>query len=161
MAPQPSPAEISQVIQMSVAPVFLLVGVAGFVNAFVARLSRVVDRRRHLAGLLRAPDPEREALMLEEVAILDRRARLVHVGITLSITTALLVCLTIVTVFLEFFLEMAQPQLVGGLFVLAMLCLVGSLVAFLREVFLAIRSLQLSHRDTTGPRRPPAQDQTP
>ncbi|MCG5536120.1 DUF2721 domain-containing protein [Ectothiorhodospira mobilis] len=161
MAPQPSPAEISQVIQMSVAPVFLLVGVAGFVNAFVARLSRVVDRRRHLAGLLRAPDPEREALMLEEVAILDRRARLVHIGITLSITTALLVCLTIITVFLEFFLEMAQPQLVGGFFVLAMLCLVGSLVAFLREVFLAIRSLKLSHRDTTGSRRPPADGEIP
>ncbi|MFP4079203.1 MAG: DUF2721 domain-containing protein [Ectothiorhodospira sp.] len=154
MTPQPSPAEISQVIQLSVAPVFLLVGVAGFVNAFVARLSRVVDRRRHVAGLLRAPDPARKELMLREVGILDRRARLVHVGITLSITTALLVCLTIVTVFLEFFLGMAQPHVVGGLFILAMLCLVGALLAFLREVFLAIQSLTLSHQDTTTPRRP-------
>jgi hypothetical protein len=43
MAILPSIADISQAIQLSSAPVFLLVGIAGFINAFVARLSPVVD----------------------------------------------------------------------------------------------------------------------
>lgn len=147
MIDQTSPIEISQVIQLSVAPVFLLVGIAGFVNAFVARLGRVVDRRRHLAHLMHAPDARRRELTARELRILDDRARLVHWGMTLCITTAMLVCLTIVTVFLDFLFEMEHPRMVGAMFVLAMVSLITALGLFLREVFLAVESLTLSNRE--------------
>lgn len=137
----PSIVDISQAIQLSVAPVFLLVGIAAFINAFVSRLSRVVDRSRHLEGLLQEADGEVREDALHELCILDRRARLVYIGITLGITTALLVCILIVTMFVEAFLGANHALLVGGLFVAAMLSLIGTLVAFLREVFLAISSL--------------------
>ncbi len=137
----PSIVDISQAIQLSVAPVFLLVGIAGFINAFVSRLSRVVDRSRHLEGLLQEADGEAREDALRELCILDRRARLVYVGITLGIATALLVCILIVTMFVEAFLGANHALLVGGLFVTAMLSLIGTLVAFLREVFLAVTSL--------------------
>ena len=52
----PSIMDISQVIQLSVAPVFLLVFIAGFLNALVSRLSRVVDRSRHLEAVLQEAD---------------------------------------------------------------------------------------------------------
>lgn len=143
MAILPSIADISQAIQLSIAPVFLLVGIAGFINAFVARLSRVVDRSRFLEELLKDPDTEARETALKELCILDRRARLVYVGITLGITTALLVCILIVTVFLEAFLGVTHAILIGGLFIAAMLSLIGTLVAFLREVFLAVSSLTI------------------
>jgi hypothetical protein len=143
MAILPSIADISQAIQLSIAPVFLLVGIAGFINAFVARLSRVVDRSRVLEERLNGADTEARETALKELCILDRRARLVYVGITLGITTALLVCILIVTVFLEAFLGISHAILIGGLFIAAMLSLIGTLVAFLREVFLAVSSLTI------------------
>jgi len=143
MAILPSIADISQAIQLSIAPVFLLVGIAGFINAFVARLSRVVDRSRVLEEILNDADAEARETALKELCVLDRRARLVYVGITLGITTALLVCILIVTVFLEAFLGVSHAILIGGLFIAAMLSLIGTLVAFLREVFLAVSSLTI------------------
>ena len=143
MAILPSIADISQAIQLSIAPVFLLVGIAGFINAFVARLSRVVDRSRVLEEILNDADAEARETALKELCVLDRRARLVYVGITLGITTALLVCILIVTVFVEAFLGVSHAILIGGLFIAAMLSLIGTLVAFLREVFLAVSSLTI------------------
>lgn len=141
-------ADISSVIQLSIAPVFLLVGIAGFINAFVARLSRVVDRIRVLEECLLDAEGSTRANALRELAILDRRARLVNIGITLGITTALLVCVVIVTAFIEAFLGVSHVMLIGGLFIVAMLSLIGTLLAFLREVFLAVRSV------TVGRSRP-------
>ncbi|HSM27268.1 MAG TPA: DUF2721 domain-containing protein, partial [Thioalkalivibrio sp.] len=80
---------------------------------------------------------------LRELEILDRRAQLVNIGITLGITTALLICIVIVTAFIEAFLGVSHAMLIGGLFMAAMFSLIGTLLAFLREVFLAIRSITL------------------
>ncbi len=137
-------AGISQGIQLSLAPVFLLVGIAGFINVFVARLSRVVDRSRVVEGTLRHADPETRTKALRELGLLDQRAQMVYLGIKLGIFTALLVCLVIVTVFLEVFFGTSHPLLIAALFVGAMLSLIGALLAFLREVFLALRSVTLS-----------------
>ena len=150
MAILPSIADISQAIQLSIAPVFLLVGIAGFINAFVARLSRVVDRSRVIEDIFNDADAEGRQTALRELCILDRRARMVYVGITLGITTALLVCILIVTVFVEAFLGVSHAILIGGLFIAAMLSLIGTLVAFLREVFLAVSSLTIGRSKNLG-----------
>lgn len=141
MEAPPSITDISQAIELSIAPVFLLVGIAGFINAFVSRLSRVVDRSRQLVGIVADSTDETREDALRELCILDRRARLVYVGITLGITTALLLCILVVTVFLEAFLGASHAIVIGGLFIAAMLSLIGTLVSFLREVFLAVSSL--------------------
>lgn len=41
-------SDISQVIQLAVAPVFLLAGIGAFINAFSTRLGRIFDRSRLL-----------------------------------------------------------------------------------------------------------------
>ena len=45
--------EISQVITLAVAPVFLLAGIAGFLTVLSHRLSRVVDRTRQVNRYIR------------------------------------------------------------------------------------------------------------
>jgi MFS family permease len=138
------PADISQVIQLAVAPVFLLAGIGAFVNAFAGRLARVVDRSRHLeSGMQALGDHNARAAAYRELDTLRRRARLAYLGIALATLSALLVCLLIVFAFLDHFLALDTPEIVGGLFVGAMLSLIGALVAFLREVFLAVRNLAL------------------
>jgi hypothetical protein len=43
MTPDPA-SDISHVIQLAVAPVFLLAGIGAFINAFAGRLGRIFDR---------------------------------------------------------------------------------------------------------------------
>ena len=62
------------------APVFLLAGIAGIINALAHRLARVVDRSRQLE--IEAPDDNEvvRRLYFEELRILDRRMRVVRTG---------------------------------------------------------------------------------
>lgn len=136
-----SPTDISQVIQLAVAPVFLLAGIGAFINAFAARLGRIFDRSRLLESSFSAQPATRQAEIQNELNILWKRARLAYIGIALDIISALLVCILIAIAFAGHFFRFESRGLIAGLFILAMLSLVGGLVAFLREVFIAVRSL--------------------
>lgn len=135
--------DISHVIQMAVAPVFLLAGIGAFINAFAGRLGRIFDRSRALEAVFAASDAEQQAAMRVEWVILRRRARLAYLGIALDIFAALLVCLLIAIAFAEHFFGFEIKGLIAGLFIAAMVALIGGLLAFLREVFIAVRSLSI------------------
>ena len=148
-----STTDIAHVIQLAVAPVFLLAGIGAFINAFAGRLGRVFDRGRRLEAALEGEAPCDEAEIRMELGILWRRARLAYIGIALDILAALLVCILIVIAFAGYFFDFAARDLIGGLFIAAMLALIGGLVAFLREVFIAVRSFSFGIR--TGMKRKP------
>lgn len=135
--------DISQVIQLAVAPVFLLAGIGAFINAFAGRLGRIFDRSRALEAVFSGSDDAQKAAMRIEWMILKRRARLAYLGIALDIFAALLVCLLIAIAFAEHFFGLQIKGLIAGLFIAAMLVLIGGLLAFLREVFVAVRSLSI------------------
>ena len=136
--------DISHLIQLAVAPVFLLAGIGAFINAFAARLGRIFDRSRVLeTEFPGTSDPQRHAAIRAELHALGRRARLAYLGIALDIFAALLVCLLIAIAFAAHFFGFAFTGLIAGLFIAAMLSLIGGLVAFLREVFIAVRSLSM------------------
>lgn len=142
--PSQSASDISQVIQLAVAPVFLLAGIGAFINAFAARLGRIFDRSRALEAVFVESVLMQQATIRNEIAILHRRARLAYLGIALDIFAALLVCLLIAMAFAGHFFGFEIRVLIGGLFIAAMLSLIGGLVAFLREVFVAVRSLSIN-----------------
>lgn len=135
MLPPGTITDIAHVIQTVMAPVFLLVGIGAFINAFAGRLSRIVDRSRVLEQQSMR-EPART-----ELHTLKRRARTVYLGITMGIASALLVCLSIALAFVGHFLATNVAAVIGVLFIAAMITLIGALLAFLREVFLAIRAL--------------------
>jgi len=141
--------DISHVIQLAVAPVFLLAGIGAFVNAFATRLGRIFDRSRLLEANLEECEPDRQQAIITELVFLGRRARLAYLGIALDIVAALLVCLLIAFAFAGHFFGLEYRGLIGGLFIAAMLSLIGGLIAFLREIFIAVRRLSftLPHRD--------------
>ena len=76
--------------------------------------------------------------------LLARRIRLVYLAISLAVLSALFVCLLIAGAFAGAFVATDLTRLVAALFVLAMLALIGSLVVFLREIFLAVMSARLA-----------------
>ena len=138
MPPQSRIQDITHVIQLAVAPVFLLTAVGTILNVLTTRLSRVVDRARKLDERLGEAAQDARAPLEAELRVLARRRRLVNRAITLGTTAALLVCLVIAVAFLGFILHADLSGALAGLFIAAMLAFIGALVFFLREIFLAV-----------------------
>jgi len=148
--------EIAHIIQLSVAPVFLLTGVATLLNVLSGRLARIVDRARILESRLGTGDETQEGASVNELRILERRGKLIYRAITLSTTSALMVCLVIASLFASSMLHYATRVVVSGMFVAAMLSSIISLILFLREVFLAIETFEIglsTKRPEPGARR--------
>jgi uncharacterized BrkB/YihY/UPF0761 family membrane protein len=141
--------DIAHVIQLAIAPVFLLTGVGTLLAVLSNRLGRAVDRSRVLENLLPqlAAEPLEQAR--EELALISRRTRLIYGAIALAVTCALLICVLIAVAFIDAFLAANLAKLMGALFILAMLALIASLGAFLREIFLAVASAREAMRRRT------------
>jgi len=129
--------DITRIIQLAVAPVFLLTAVGTIINAIINRLGRAVDRRRQLEELVPAMEGDSRLEMLDELHIIARRIRLAIWAIALAVMSAILVCLLIGFAFVGAFVTLDLSRTVAGLFIAAMVALTGSLLMFLREVFLA------------------------
>jgi len=146
-----SPIEtIAHVIQLAVAPVFLLTGIAGMLSVMTNRLSRIVDRARVLEALVfqhaSGAAFDREETHAELVR-LSQRGRLISVSISLCTLTALLISSVIAILFLGSFVAFDASMLVALLFVTAMLAFIVALLFFLREVFVAIARLRFGLRE--------------
>ncbi|NCB14104.1 MAG: DUF2721 domain-containing protein [Erysipelotrichia bacterium] len=129
---------VSQLIQLSVAPVFLLAGVAGLLNVFTGRLSRIIDKVDKLDKY------EEENLLKDEKSILKiaqrrkfltMRMKNTNLAILFCTSTGLLIAMVIVTMFLSAIFDFKDFLFIAVLFILAMICLVISLFLFLREIF--------------------------
>jgi hypothetical protein len=134
---------IAHVIQLSVAPVFLLSGIGAMLAVMTNRLSRVIDRARLLEGRLAAMPPSESHPLHNELGTLSRRARMINVAITLCTATALLVCAVVAALFLGAFAGFDASIPVALLFIGAMVTFFAGLLSFLREIFLATASLRI------------------
>lgn len=139
---------IAHVIQLSVAPVFLLTGIGALLGVMTNRLARIVDRARTLEPQL--PDAEAAAAQHIETDLseLARRARLTNRAITLLVAAALLVCLVIVGLFVTAYYAWSPDltRVVATLFAAAMVALIAGLLTFLREVYIATATLRIGRR---------------
>jgi hypothetical protein len=129
--------DITRVIQLAIAPVFLLTAIGTFITALSNRLARAVDRRRVVKQQL-AAGGEGAAEMRAELGQIQRRASLIYLAILAAVAAALLVCLVVASAFLGALLTIELSNMVAVLFILAMCALIVSLTLFLREIFLAV-----------------------
>ena len=138
-------AVISHAIQLAIAPVFLLTGIAGLLGVMANRLGRVIDRARSFERSWQALDANARARARVEMVNLERRRRVCSWSINFCTTAALLVCLVIVTLFVEEFFTTNLTWVAGALFVGAMVAVICGLVCFLREVYLATHTTSIDH----------------
>jgi hypothetical protein len=137
--------DISHVIQLSIAPVFLLTAIAGFVNALLGRLARAIDRRRTLDELLPAyvADSQTHAHMERELTLLARRIKLNLWALGLAVLSALLICMLIGVAFISAYFEARLAgTAVAILFTGSIFALTACLLLFFREVMLAAQAVQ-------------------
>ncbi|MBU1236868.1 MAG: DUF2721 domain-containing protein [Gammaproteobacteria bacterium] len=133
--------DVAHVIQLAVAPVFLLTGIGAILSVLINRLGRVVDRFRTLENLLPGASDTTRAAIKVEMKILAGRARMVHWAIGFCTSSALLVCIVIATLFVGSVTGAQMPGVIAILFIAAMLALVVGLLCFLREIALAKGSI--------------------
>ncbi|AQA18204.1 hypothetical protein BST95_08115 [Halioglobus japonicus] len=138
-----SASTLAMTIHTAVAPVFLLAGIAGFLNVLSARLGRIVDRARVLEQ--RVTELE-ESVRLDvanaELRTLWRRVKIINWSIGLCTASALMVCLLVVSLFIGGMWTFNSDEVIVVFFVVALLLLIVALVLFLKEVQLATRLLQ-------------------
>jgi hypothetical protein len=134
----PHIADITRVIQLAIAPVFLLTAIGTLIGALNIRLGRVVDRRRVLNERLRSVDADTAKDAREELELLARRSKLIYHAIFSAVTAALLVCLVVAVAFVGALLTIEPARVVAVLFILSMGALIICLAVFLREIFGAV-----------------------
>lgn len=132
--------DVTRLVQLAIAPVFLLTAVGTIIGVLSNRLGRVVDRSRALEERLRQLAPEGQKAVREELSVLGRRVRLVYGSMTLAVICALFVGLLIAAAFVDAFIALDLSKFIGLLFIGAMLAFILALMVFLREIFLAVGS---------------------
>lgn len=135
--------DVSHIIQLAVAPAFLLTAIASMMTVMINRLARLIDRARLLESRLEHAHQEHIAVLHDDLGTLSQRAKLINVGITLCTITAVMICTVIAILFLGNFFQFNMSIPIALLFILAMLVLVIGLIIFLREIFIATKNLRI------------------
>lgn len=126
--------DIGHIIQLAIAPVFLLSAVCTNLLVLLNRLARIIDRSRILEERL---DVAYNDNYLNELDILYRRAHLINFAISLSTACGLFVCLIVALLFIGDTTNATLDKYIAGMFVAAVFCLIGSFGYLLREIFIA------------------------
>ena len=143
MFPESSIPELAHVIQLAVAPVFLLTAISTMLAVLTNRLSRVVDRTRKLESFI-LEHPERSTQPRAELYMLFSRTVLCNRAISLCTLTALLICTVIGLLFISALLSFNATLAVAALFVVSMGTFIFALLSFLQEIRVASAALENS-----------------
>ena len=132
--------QLAQIIQLSVAPMFLLARIGAFLNVCALRLSRRVDRARDIEPLARGSSGAERDRLIAELRALDKRMRLISWGIFMSVLSALLVCTVIVLLFTANLLGAQFATVVALLFMVA---IGAGFAIFLVETLVGSRAVRV------------------
>jgi hypothetical protein len=136
-------SELIPVLQMSVGPVILISGVGLLLLSLTNRFGRAVDRSRQLIREIRESREEDRRRLAGQVEVLYRRARLIRTAIILAAVSVLFAAVLIITLFVTALLKLELAVAISLIFVLCLLSLIASLVAFIADLYLSLRALKL------------------
>jgi Protein of unknown function (DUF2721) len=137
--------DITYLIQLAVAPVFLLSGVGVTLGVLTNRLARIVDRARVAEKEMTSHATESGSLE-RHLRVLRLRARYINFAIAASTVSAVLVSLCVVMLFVHALSGIKLTTAIAVAFVSSMLSLTAGLVAFLIEVRISIATLRIGGR---------------
>jgi hypothetical protein len=147
-----SVAQLIPVLQTAIGPTILISGVGLLLLTMTNRLARTIDRTRAAARELpdtSAPDYTMHAGQLQ---VLWRRARLIRLSIALASLSALFAALLIIVLFVTALLQLENVWLICTLFIICLICLIGSLFVFIHDINLSLAALkfEVSGKDVSG-----------
>ena len=129
-----STPRVQQVVQLSLAPAFLLGAIGAVMNVIMTRLTWVAGRIERIEAV---PKAERSQRQLSELGWLDSRRRAAQTAVKFATVSAVIISVVIGLLFISAYIEAQIGTLIAALWVLTMMSLVASLGFFLRETWLA------------------------
>jgi hypothetical protein len=147
---------ISEAIHLATAPVFLLTGVAGILNALGNRLGRVIDRGRKIEEQLESLIGESEAIRRKEERIyveldsLEIRKSIINVATAFLVLCAVLIALTVIELFFSVSIEPGKLHLSNWVpltFIGSFLTLVSACILYFAEIMYASRTIRFKRAD--------------
>ena len=143
------PALLIRILSASIAPVIVISGVALLVLSMSNRYSHVIDRARDLVKEIEITQERlRHKLLVDQVRIIYRRARILRLAIILGSVSILFVAVTVLSLFAEQVFGLKADYFSVPCFGLSLLALLGSLFFFIRDVGVSLAALELE----IGPR---------
>ena len=131
-----STLRVQQVVQLSLAPAFLLAGIGAVMNVMTNRLIWVANK---IERILDAGDDGDVAAMRAELPALELRRIYAQRAVMFSTASALAISVVIVLLFVSAFVRTPLGTLVAAMWVLCMGLLVAGLGSFLMETRTAAR----------------------
>ena len=134
---------VAATIQVSIAPVFLLAGIAGILNVLVGRMARVVDRSRQLEKLHPVSTGPEHDRHVWELRLIDRRLQVINTAIALCVGSAVAICLVVALMFVAELVHLDICGAVAVAFITSMVLLTAGLIAFMIEIRLSMRAVHV------------------
>ena len=135
--------DIIKILQGSIAPTVLISGVGLLLLCMTNRLGRSIDRIRGLCKQIQDNRHKDNFAIHNQIDILYLRCRCLQIAITLSTVTIICVSVLIFILFLMFILRINLVSLARILFSFGLMALIFSLIFFLRDIFLGLRSIKI------------------
>lgn len=129
-----STPRVQQVVQLSLAPAFLLSGIGAIMNVIMSRMIWISQR---IENIEERADSQRTAKQAREVGWLMRRRKLMQGAIMFSTAAAVMISAVIMLLFVSAYILAQIGTIIAALWVLTMLLLVTGLGFFLFETRLA------------------------
>lgn len=136
--------EVAKIMSASIAPVFLITGIAGILSIMSLRYGRVIDRIRTL--LREGPKLYQREIgadhLHKELKTLYHRARILRIAIITEVASIFAISLTIFAMFfsMSFGIEvMFGPQF---LFISSLICLMVGLGLFIQDYALSLDCIE-------------------
>ena len=134
---------IAQTIQLSLAPVFVLVAIGNIMNILTTRLGRIVDRSRVLQKLYGETSGAEHDAVVTEMRFVDRRIQLISHALLILVSAGIGIGVTVGTLFLGEMLGREFRIATEVSFLAAITLLMVALVYLLLETRLVARTLRL------------------
>lgn len=137
-------SEIVKIMSSSIAPVFLITGIASILSIMSLRYGRVVDRIRTL--LRDGPKLYQREIgndhLNRELKMLYKRARLLRVSIILEVAAIFCISATILAIFFSMTLQIEFYYAPQSFFVMALIFLIVGLGLFIRDYAISLTSIE-------------------
>ena len=143
LPPSPELTHLAQIIQLAVAPVFLLAGLGAFLNVCAGRLARIIDRARQLEPRVLASRGEEHDRLIREVRVLDRRIAVVNNAIFTTVLAAVPISLVVILLFVAFLTGTRVGTAIALLFIAAMIATGIGFAIFLHETRLGTHTIRV------------------
>lgn len=134
---------VAHIIQVALAPAFLLSALATLLNVFSTRLGRVADMVDTLSARLEGAAPDEAARFSRRLSYLRKRSMILDAAVVLACLGGVATGIAVLTLFVGALRDATAASVLFACFGLALICTVAAIGAFLAEILVAGRGIRI------------------